>query len=146
MVLIQVSLHPRSLHPSEAARAHYMRYEEFATWEDIAAEVVNLQGKTPSLKAVRCAVARVQALKKGVIPQLKYENFGRQEALTKDQEREAAKFVKKWRHKRFCTCRYIIQELKLKVTKRTLASQVSQQIWLLLAPSAEEGLSCTERP
>ena len=103
MVLIQVSLHPQSLHPSEAARAHYMRYEEFATWEDIAAEVVNLQAKTPSLKAVRCAVAHAQALKKGVVPQLKYKSCGRQKAPTKDQEREAAKFMKKWRHKRFCT-------------------------------------------
>ena len=33
----------------------------------------------------------------------------------------AADFVKTWRHKRFCTCRYIIQELKLPVKKNTLA-------------------------
>ena len=126
MVLIQVSLHPRSLHPSEAARAHYMRFEELATWEHIADEVVNLQGKSPSLKAVRSAVARVQNLKKGVIPQLRYKNCGRHKVLTKEQERQAAEFVKKWRHKRFCTCRFIIQEMKLKVSKRTLARSLNR--------------------
>ena len=126
MVLIQVSLHPQSLHPSEAARAHYLRFEECATWEEIADSVVNLQGETPSLKAVRCAVARIQALKKGVIPQLKYRNCGRHKALSKEQERKAAAFVKMWRHKRFCTCRYIIQELKLKVNKRTLARSLNR--------------------
>ena len=34
--------------------------------------------------------------------------------------------MKKWRHKRFCTCRYIINELKLPVQKRRLAIHLNE--------------------
>lgn len=126
MVKIEISLHPRSLHPSEAARAHHMRYEEQATWGEIAASTVNLQGQAPDEKTVRNAVARVVAQSKALIPQLKYKNCGRAKTLTPAQESAAAAFVKQWRHKRFCTCRYIIRELKLKVGKRTLARSLNR--------------------
>ena len=46
--------------------------------------------------------------------------------MTKEQERAAADFVKKWRHKRFCTCRYIVKELKLKVSRRTVARSLNE--------------------
>lgn len=51
MVKVEFTYHPGSLHPTEAARAHHMRYEEGMSWEAMAAEVVNLQGEKPSLKA-----------------------------------------------------------------------------------------------
>ena len=36
------------------------------------------------------------------------------------QEKDIVKFVKRWRSKRFCTCRYIPHELRLPVDRRTI--------------------------
>ena len=58
---IEVVVHPRSLHPTEAARAYNMRHEEHMKWEEIAESTSNLEGHRPSLKCVRNAVARVSA-------------------------------------------------------------------------------------
>ena len=43
MVKIEVVVHPRSLHPTEAARAYRMRHEEHMMWQKIAESTVNLQ-------------------------------------------------------------------------------------------------------
>ena len=47
--------------------------------------------------------------------------------MTEEQTKAAVAFVQKWRHKRFCTCRYIIQELHIPLTKRTLARVLNKQ-------------------
>lgn len=120
MVKIEVVLHPRGLHPTEAARAYNMRFRDHMVWKDIAADTVNLQGDTPSVKCVRLAVARVHAQRKALIPVLGYHNCGRHKDLTAQQEKDIVSFVKKWRHKRFCTCPYIKQHLRLKVSARTV--------------------------
>ena len=49
MVKIDMTMHPNSLHPLEAARAYNMRYEEQMSWKDIAADTFNLQGDSPSM-------------------------------------------------------------------------------------------------
>eukprot|EP00973_Karenia_brevis_P077369 10748499-Karenia_brevis.AAC.1 len=72
MVKIELVLHPSSLHPLEAARAHHMRYEEEMCWEDIASEVTHLKGVKPSLKGVRNAVGRVRAQQNELVPRLGY--------------------------------------------------------------------------
>ena len=38
--------------------------------------------------------------------------------LTEQQTKQVVEFVKQWRHKRFCTCKYIKQELKLEVAEK----------------------------
>ena len=40
--------------------------------------------------------------------------------MTKDQERAIIDFVKRYRNKRFCTCRGIKHELKLDASRRTI--------------------------
>ena len=120
MVKIDMTMHPNSLHPLEAARAYNMRYEEQMSWKDIAADTVNLQGDNPSLKCVRTSVARVHAQRSALIPTLNYSNCGRRKDLTEKQEKDIVDFVKKWRHKRFCTCSYIKRHLRLKVSTRTV--------------------------
>eukprot|EP00973_Karenia_brevis_P074323 10326167-Karenia_brevis.AAC.1 len=57
---------------------------------------------------------------------LRYHNCGRKPALTEAQEKAVVVFVKQWRHKRFCTCAYIKNFLKLKVTKRTVANVLAR--------------------
>ena len=90
MVKVEFTYPPKSLHPSAAARAHHMRNEQGMSWEAIAAEVLNLPGQAPSLKAVRNAVARVEEQSGRVVPQLQYANCGRQKELTASQEVEGA--------------------------------------------------------
>ena len=62
------------------------------------------------------------------IASTKYANSGRRYGvdggkylLTEKQTAQVVAFVKKWRHKRFCTCPYIKRELKLEATPRTIA-------------------------
>ena len=126
MVLVSVSLHPSGLHPTEAARAHHLRHEEGLAWPDICDEVLNLKGKKPSIHAVRNAVVGVERGRNSSVVYSNYDKCGRKAALTKAQAREVVKFVKRWRHKRFCTCRYIRSELKLKVSNRTVARVLNQ--------------------
>ena len=117
---VEISLHPKGLHPTEAAKAWQLR-QAGEKWDDVMEQVVNLQGKTPCLSAVKIAVARVGlAARTGGIMKTNYTNCGRKKELTKEQEKQVVAFVKKWRSKRFCTCRYIVQELKLKVDRRTV--------------------------
>ena len=121
MVVVKLTMHPRSLHPLQAARAHTLRHDEELPWSQITPQVVNLAGEEPSITAVRDAVERIDEQgNAGVVPQLKYANCGRTRELTAARCKEVVDFVKKWRLKRFCTCGYIRQELKLKVHVRTI--------------------------
>ena len=81
---------------------------------------MNLQGETPSLKCVRNAVARVHEQRDALVPKCAYGNCGWLKDLTEKEEKSVVDFVKKRRHKRFCTSAYIRQHLRLSVSPRTI--------------------------
>ena len=121
MPTVHVTVHPRGLHPTEAARAWQLHVEEGMVLQDVCDEVVNMLGAKPSVKAVWRAIQSVKAVQGTLaIPQTKYANCGRKPKLTPEQEKAVVAFVKTWRNKRFCTCSYIRTALKLRVTKRTV--------------------------
>ena len=73
MPTVQVTLHPRGLHPIAAARAWHLNREEGMTIRDVCAEVVSMSGNTPSVKAVWRAIRSVDAVQgTGAIPSTKY--------------------------------------------------------------------------
>ena len=121
-----VTVHPSGLSLAASAQAWYLRDKQQWKWKDIRAEVRNVQRKVPSFKAVRNAVARVRSAGKRGLPKTAYANCGRKRALTDVKESAVVAFVKKWRAKRFCTCQYIAQELKLDVTPRTVANVLNR--------------------
>lgn len=122
MVRVTVTIKSGGLHPLEACRAWHLREEEGFSWEAVADEVETVEGHRPKRHALRNAVKRVAGQREDDLPgRSGYANCGRKPKLTDAQVQQAVAFVKKWRHKRFCTCRYIINELKLPVTKRRLA-------------------------
>ena len=90
-------------------------------WKDIQKEVKTMEGKRPSSDhAVRNAVARVSIAGARGVATNNYENCGRRYGedggkylITPQQEKEVVQFVKAWRNKKFCTCRYIKRELKM---------------------------------
>ena len=126
-MVVKVSLHPRGLHPLEAVRAWQLR-EEGEKWEDIQKQVVNLRGQTPNLSVIFNAVLRVRKMgNSDLLPTSNYKNCGRKKSLTRAQERAVVGFVRKWRSKRFCTCRYIAQELALAVTPRTIGNVLNRK-------------------
>lgn len=104
-----------------------LRHEEGLAWPDICDEVFNLKGNKPSIHAVRNAVAGVERGCGASVVLTNYNKCGRKATLTETQERDVVKFVKRWRHKRFCTCRYIRSELKLKVSNRTVARVLNKR-------------------
>ena len=78
-------------------------------------------------------MARVDTAGARGIATTKYENCGRRYGedggkylLTPKRENEVVQFVKMWRNKRFCTCRTIKRELKLKATPRTIARALNR--------------------
>ena len=145
MPTVHVTVHPRGLHPTEAARAWQLHREEGMSMRDVCDEVLNMAGDTPSYKAVWRAVQAVDAVH-GThdVPKTKYANCGRHRKLTPQQEADVIAFVKRWRNKRFCTCNYIRAALKLKVTKRTVSNVLNRHgyFWRLL-PKVR-GLSVSE--
>ena len=91
-------------------------------WIDIQKRVKNVQGKKPqSEHCVKNAVQRVTAAGKKGVAKTNYKNCGRNKALTTEQTKQVVGFVKEWRKRVFCTCRYIRAELKLKVSLATIA-------------------------
>ena len=127
MVKLVVSVHPQGLHPLEAVRAWHMYTEEGTTIREVREQVTNIQGETPSVKAVWTGIQRVQSMAADdLVPKSNYSNCGRKPKLTEEQVAAVVAFVKKWRHKRFCTCGYIRGVLKLKVTKRTIANVLAR--------------------
>ena len=90
MPTVQVTLHPRGLHPIAAARAWHLSREEGMPIRDVCAEVVNMSGNTPSVKAVWRAIRSVDAIQgTGAIPSTKYANCGRPRKLARQQEVDA---------------------------------------------------------
>ena len=115
-------------------KGEYLRKKQKMKWEDIQKEVKTMEGKRPkSDKPVRNAVTRVSTAGATGVAMTKYHNCGRRYGedggkylITPRQEKEVVNFVKMWRNKRFCTCRYIKQELKLEATPRTIARALNR--------------------
>ena len=112
-------MHPQGLAPQEAAKAWYMRVKAKYTWPRVQAECKTIQGKPARDKAVRDAVARVRKAGKRQVPKGRYANCGRcwgsdgeKYKLLPAQQKAVATFVRKWRHKRFCTCDFIIRQMQ----------------------------------
>ena len=120
MPIVPVLVHPRDLGPAEAAKAWYLREKAGMKWLKICSEVRNIKGEVPTEHAVRNAVERMRASGKAKIPHTNYANCGRKSVLTEEQQRQIVAFVKRWRNKRFCTCKYVRQELKLKASRTTI--------------------------
>ena len=122
MVKLTVSLHPKGLPPLQAMKAWVLRAEEGLSWPEIQERTTNVLGEAAGDKAVREAVARIEAMEDGaLVPKTNYGNCGRKKSLPASTERKILEFVKQWRHKRFCTCAYIRAELGLSVTARTIS-------------------------
>ena len=98
-------------------------------WHEIRKVVRIIEGKRPaSDHGVRNAVNRVDTGGNAGAATTNYKNCGRRYGedggkylISPQQEKEVVDFVKRWRHKRFCTCRYIKRELKLDASPRTIA-------------------------
>ena len=111
-----------------------MRKKQKMKWKEIQKVVKNIQGKQPdSDHAVRNAVHRMDNAGARGIASTKYKNCGRRYGedggkylLTPRQNKELVNFVQQWRHKRFCTCKYIRRELKLEATARTIARALNR--------------------
>ena len=72
MPTVHVIVHPRGLHPVEAARSRQLHAEEGMVIQDVCDEVVNLLGEKPSVKAVWRAIHGVEAVRgTHAIPQTK---------------------------------------------------------------------------
>ena len=96
-------------------------------WGDIQSKVKNLQGKTPkSEHCVKNAVQRQTAAGKKGVAKTNYKKCGRKKALTPEEAKQVVAFVKDWRRKTFCTCRYIRKELKLTVCLATIARTLNR--------------------
>ena len=63
---------------------------------------------------------------------------------TPAQEKAVVDFVKKWRHKRFCTCNYIRSTMKLKVTNRTISNTLNRHGYFWRPLPKVRGLSAAE--
>ena len=102
-----------------------MRKQGGLPWAQVRALVLTVSGAPPGQDALEDAVARVDAQQaigephRTGVATTGYANCGRSPILTHEQQRAVVAFVKAWRHKRFCTANYIIQELKLKCKKKT---------------------------
>ena len=143
MVRVQVVVPPGGMHPLQACKAWLLR-EEGHSWPETQQAVCTVDGTKPKMHALRNAVARVDAQRGEDVPgQSQYHRCGRKAALGEDHIKEAVKFVRAWRHKRFCTCRYIIQELKLPCSSRTLARILNANGYFWKAVSKRMRLSQT---
>jgi hypothetical protein len=112
-----------------------MRVKQKMSWPEITEECVNLSGQPAGDKAVRDAVERLRKARgKGHVGKSRYKNCGRRWGkdgekykLSKEQANKLAVFVRKWRHKRFCTCVYMVREMKLKCSARTVARALKRK-------------------
>ena len=128
MVVVSVTVRDGGLHPLQACKAWHLVEMEGYSVPAAAQMVKTVNGDEPKEHAMRNAISRVSAQATDDLPgRTLYANCGRKAIMTEEQTKAAVAFVQKWRHKRFCTCRYIIQELRLPVTKRTLARVLNKQ-------------------
>ena len=135
---------PHGLHPVEAAKAHHLHAEEGLSLDSVRDKVRNMEGNKPSKKGVWAAVQRVKALEGSGVPQGNYKNCGRKRALTAEEEASVVDFVKQWRGKRFCTCKYIVQSMKLRVGRKTVSRVLNRHGYFWRPVPKIRGLSATE--
>ena len=90
MPVVHVTVHPRGLHPLEAARAYRLHEEEGLSLDSVCDEVRNMEGNRPSKKAVWTAVRQVKALEGNAVPQGNYDNCGRKRMPTAGDERPSS--------------------------------------------------------
>lgn len=123
---MSVSLHPKGLSPFEAAKAWHLREVEKLPWLAVRKQVRTLDGGQPRRYAVVDAVKRISAqrhtaaFRRTGVATTAYRNCGRKHVLTVRQRSAIVAFVKQWRHKRFCTASYIVQELRLSCNKKAV--------------------------
>ena len=65
MVKLTVGLHPKGLPPLQAMKARVLRIEEGLSCLEIQQRTTNVLGETAGDKAVREAVARIEAMEEG---------------------------------------------------------------------------------
>ena len=123
MPVLRVAIHPMGLHPVEAVKAWHKHVNDGMSLDDILheGEIVNLHGASPGRHALWAAIQRVKRMSDvDLLPLSKYDKCGRTQSLDAKQQKSIVHFVKTWRHKRFCTARYIKKELRLKASPRTI--------------------------
>ena len=111
------------LHPVEAVKAWQKHSSDGMSLDEILkeGEIVNLLGHPPGRYALWSAIRRVKQMSEvDLLLGSNYDKCGRAPILTGKEQRAIVKFVKAWRHKRFCTARYIKRELRIKASTRTI--------------------------
>jgi len=83
-------------------------------------------------------------LEGNAVPQGSYKNCDRKRVLTAEDEAAVIDFVKKWRGKRFCTCRYIAQSLKLRVGRKAISRVLNRHVYVWRPVPKIRGLSAAE--
>ena len=125
-MLFRCIVHPKGLDPFQAAKAWHLRKQEGLPWKLVRLQVRTMSGARPGKMAAEDAVKRVEAqrqtskFRKTGVASSGYARCGRTPLLSSEQKKAVVAFVKRWRHKRFCTANYIIQELKLSCKKKTV--------------------------
>ena len=123
---LRLSLHPRGLNPFEAARAWHLRHVQKLPWLAIQERVRTCSGARPRRHALADAVRRISdqchsaAFRRTGVATTAYARCGRKQLLDTQQRSAIVEFVKCWHSKRFCTAAYIVQELKLTCSKKTV--------------------------
>ena len=121
-----IVVHPHGLDPFQAAKAWQLRKVTKLPWEKVQTMLTTVDGGRPGHKGMRAAVRRIDAqlrtatFRRTGAAKLAYGNCGRKPSLSANQKSAVVEFVKRWRHKRFCTAAYIVQELRLPCGKRTV--------------------------
>ena len=125
-MLFRCAVHPKGLDPFQAAKAWHLRKKDGLPWQVVRLQVCTMSGTQPGRMAVEDAVRRIEAqrqtskFKRTGVASLRYAKCGRKPLLSPEQKKAVVAFVRRWRHKRFCTANYIIRELKLCCKKKTV--------------------------
>ena len=123
MPVVTLTVHPKGLHPLQAAKAWVKHHEEAMSLSAILheGEVFNMEGNIPTRKTLWAAIQKVDATgQRDFVAASNYKNCGRSRLLSDVDVDRVVAFVKQWRHKRFCTCEYIKRELQLTASTRTI--------------------------
>ena len=140
-----LTVQPRGLDPKQAAKAWYLRVKCKEPWKKVRLQTRTVRGELPGKNALRDAVHRMSALRPGqVAPASKYKNCGRKPELSDREQRKIVEFVMAWRHKRFCTSKYLIQELSLTVGPRTVQRVLNKAGFFWRAVPKKSKLSADE--
>ena len=123
---VHTSVHPNGLDPFQAAKAWMLRTKLKLAWKEVRGQVLTARGGRPGQRALELAVKRIDVqqhqthFRRTGTATLAYSNCGRKPMLTPEQKSAVVAFVKRWRSKRFCTAAYIVRELRLLCSKRTV--------------------------